>query len=129
MKCFYSGNDAVGLCKACGRGLSLAHLTELPRGLACKGRCEEKTGDLIEAEDGNIQLRKSGMMKTMAKGSARATFVVACFFLLFGGILCFIYWHSRDFVSLAFGVALFAFGVFYIFRSRKLGAQIESAKF
>jgi hypothetical protein len=47
MKCYYTGHDAIGLCKACGRGLSLPAATEFPLGLACRGRCETEVQRLI----------------------------------------------------------------------------------
>ena len=42
MHCFYHQDlNAVGLCKACMRGLCADCATEVPNGLACPGRCEK----------------------------------------------------------------------------------------
>jgi hypothetical protein len=49
MKCFYSGADAVGICKSCGRGLARAAAAEFPQGLACRNRCEADVQRLIRA--------------------------------------------------------------------------------
>jgi hypothetical protein len=47
MNCFnHRDRPAIGLCKACGKGLCGDCLTELPNGLACKGSCE-KRADLL----------------------------------------------------------------------------------
>lgn len=43
MKCFYDPTqDAVGPCKSCDRGSSPDHLTDLGKGLACRGEDDVK---------------------------------------------------------------------------------------
>ena len=51
MKYFYSGADAVGICKSCGRGLALPFAREFPKGLACRDRCEAEVERLIRASE------------------------------------------------------------------------------
>jgi hypothetical protein len=55
MKCYYApSEDAIGVCKCCGRGLSHEFAVDLRKGLACKGRCEEDVKALIGLVERNI---------------------------------------------------------------------------
>lgn len=57
MNCFYHpSSPAVGLCKSCQRGLCPECAVELPRGLACRERCEEDARLRIAVEDRNLRL-------------------------------------------------------------------------
>jgi hypothetical protein len=44
LKCFYDGNEAVGICKYCGRGVCGDSSVTVGKSTACKGRCEEEVG-------------------------------------------------------------------------------------
>lgn len=47
MKCFYHGErDAVALCKSCQRGLCPDCVSDVPPGVACRGKCETEVGAL-----------------------------------------------------------------------------------
>lgn len=57
MNCFYHPSaPAVGLCKSCQRGLCPECAVELPRGLACRGRCAEDARLRIAVENRNLRL-------------------------------------------------------------------------
>jgi hypothetical protein len=46
VKCFYDANEAVGICKNCGRGVCEDSGVTLGKSLACKGRCEDEVGTI-----------------------------------------------------------------------------------
>ncbi len=103
MKCFYSGTDAVGICKSCGRGLALPFATEFPKGLACANRCEAdverliRAGEAVSAGSGSsaINTAVSGVFSALAGGGfiyftggfiegLSLTNFMGCAFILFG---------------------------------------------
>jgi hypothetical protein len=52
MHCFYHPErEAVGLCKSCSKGICTECAVDLDRGLACRGRCEDKVRKIIEVTD------------------------------------------------------------------------------
>ena len=56
MKCYVHPNvDAVGICRACYRGLCHDCAKEFRRSLACRDRCEDRVGILLDAEDANMK--------------------------------------------------------------------------
>jgi hypothetical protein len=60
MNCFYHQDHvAVGVCKSCGKGLCRECATDLGKGLACKGRCEEDVEGVIQLVERNVLLMKS----------------------------------------------------------------------
>jgi len=83
MKCFYSGADAVGLCKSCGRGLSLAAATEFSKGLACKNRCEADVQRWILLIEVNDKLADAAAATLR---SQRVTTTVSAAFSILAGI-------------------------------------------
>ncbi|KAB2965253.1 MAG: hypothetical protein F9K16_02425 [Thermoanaerobaculia bacterium] len=57
MNCFYHPSvAAAGLCKSCQRGICPECAVELPRGLACRKRCEEDARLRVALEDRNLRL-------------------------------------------------------------------------
>ncbi len=95
MKCFYSGADAVGVCQACGRGLSLAHLTEFPLGLACKGRCEKSVEGYIRILEENIQIQEEGTMKKILSTSGQGLLVNGIITVCMG--VAFVVWGKMSY--------------------------------
>ena len=54
MNCYFSPDSpAVGICKSCGRGLSLEYAADVGNGLACKGSCEERVNLINRIIDNN----------------------------------------------------------------------------
>ena len=83
MKSFYDPTqDAVGSCKSCGRGLSHEHLTEMDKGLACKGRCESDVHSLTGLIDRNIS--SSAATNQILKRSSSAGYGSGVFLTLMG---------------------------------------------
>jgi hypothetical protein len=57
MKCFYHPQqDALGICRACGKGLCGQCVVDLDRGLACRDRCEDSVKQLIAATDQQLRI-------------------------------------------------------------------------
>lgn len=62
MRCFYhQDKEAVGVCRSCGKGVCIECAVDLGKGLACRGRCEENAGAIIQLVDKNIQLSSTPM--------------------------------------------------------------------
>ena len=59
MKCFnHPENDAIGICKACGRGLCRYCVVEVGLSCSCKGECERVVAtmnDLLEKSRTRLQ--------------------------------------------------------------------------
>ena len=85
MKCFYDGTqDAVGVCKSCGKGISSDYAVDLGKGLACKGHCEEDVRALIALIDSNLSMRATS--QTLILGSGRAGILGSLFIFLMGAM-------------------------------------------
>ena len=56
MNCFnHPELPALGICKSCGKGLCRDCITEVPDGLACKNRCEDRVLFINRIIDSNKQ--------------------------------------------------------------------------
>jgi len=56
MRCFYhQDREAVGVYKACGKGICAECAVDLGEGLACKTRCEDQSRKIIELVDRNLE--------------------------------------------------------------------------
>ena len=85
MKCFtHHEADAVGVCKACGKGLCVACAVDLARGLACRDRCEAHVQDLIRLVDNNMRL--SPASQAVLGKQPRAYLASGAFQILAGGL-------------------------------------------
>lgn len=61
MRCFqHPDQDAVGICKSCGKGLCGACAVDLRKGLACRASCEEDVRGLIQLIEANMQISPVG---------------------------------------------------------------------
>jgi hypothetical protein len=124
MKCFYDlSKDAVGTCKSCGRGISFDHLTDMGKGLACKGRCEDDVKALISLIDRNIasssatsQILKRG--SNTGYGSATFLTVMGLIFTLTG-----LREPRMDF-TLYLGIGFLAYGVWTFIRVYKYASIV-----
>mgnify|MGYP003922110541 CR=1 FL=1 len=115
MKCFkHREENAVGLCKSCGRSLCPDCYTEVGDSLCCKGKCEEKVKILNSMIEKNSQILSTS--NQAMKSAAKFSLMMGILFMGFGA------WHlSNDRGSLSyFLLALGAgFVVNGILRSRK----------
>ena len=124
MKCFYaSTEDAIGICKSCGRGLSAGHLTEMDKGLACRDRCEDEVKSLIalieqdsSSSDPTNQILKRSSLT--AYGSGVFLTVMGIVFTLKG-----LSDPRLDFI-LYLGVGFIAYGSWTFVRARRYAAII-----
>lgn len=56
MNCFnHPELPALGICKSCGKGLCRECISEVPDGLACKNRCEDRVRFINRILDSNKQ--------------------------------------------------------------------------
>ncbi len=119
MKCFYSDADAVGICKSCGRGLSLSFASEFPQGLACRNRCEADVQRLI---------RLSGAAADGPGGTASNTAVSGVFSILAGGAFIYFAGGFSGGVSLTnfMGGAFFLFGLYSVIRALVIAKRNRS---
>jgi hypothetical protein len=119
MKCFYSEAQAVGTCKSCGRGLSLAFASEFPKGLACKNRCEDDVQRLIELIERNQKI--SGTSSSLVRTSATSTAVTGLFLIFVGAVFIYFLWDQQ---SMQFGMLLGGgmtlYGLYFIVRAIRL---------
>jgi hypothetical protein len=116
MKCFYSGADAIGTCKSCGRGLSLAAATEYPHGLACKNRCEAVVQELLAAG-----LKQKEAAAALAKSSQVTTAASGLFSILAGGGFLYFNRYSPGLNLINFmGGAFILFGLYSCIRAVRL---------
>jgi NAD(P)-dependent dehydrogenase (short-subunit alcohol dehydrogenase family) len=125
MKCYeHLSEEAVGVCLSCGRGLCRACAADAHGGLACRGRCEERVGLLLKAQDESFKV----LAQTMATserllGLARKGFGgVAMFVLIIGvGFVAFGHrdWERMWVIALA-GYVFMAFAAMILIGSRWL---------
>ena len=121
MKCFYSQTDAIGICRSCGRGLSLEFATEYPKGLACKSRCEEDVEALIAMVD------RSTKISATSASIVRSNWVsvlVSAVFLLILGVGFFYETRGREGFDLGrfLAVSFSGYGCYLIYRAIKIRA-------
>ena len=107
MRCFYHPDqDAVGMCKNCGRGLCPQSLAEVENGLACKGRCEEQVRAINMVQDRS---------RRMVQRSHPVNIVLSALIgLLFAGVglVTVFYGGPVGFFIMAVGAIIFASGAY-----------------
>lgn len=96
MKCFkHREENAVGLCKSCGRSLCPDCYTEVGDSLCCKGKCEEKVRILNSMIEKNSQILSTS--NQAMKSAAKFSLMMGILFMGFGA------WHlSNDRGSLSY---------------------------
>lgn len=123
MKCFHNtAEDAVGTCKSCGRGLSVAHAVEFPKGLACKNHCEKDVENLNALIDNNVAMR--GASATLVRGSASTFYASFVLYIVMAG--GFIWMGTRlespgpiFYIGLGFG----GFAIYTLIRALKVSKE------
>lgn len=81
MKCYYHPEkDAVALCKSCHRALCRDCASEVPNGVACKGKCEEEAMFLNE-----MVQRNKGLYAKTANTYYRSALINLIMALVFAG--------------------------------------------
>ena len=115
MQCFnHEDRSAVGLCKACGKGLCRECAADLGHGLACKGVHEDKVTSL------NQITTKSAEIYDAAPKNA---LIAPVFVLIMGAVFVgsgFYYGAGRSSLSTTMGVLFVVFGLVTLVRNRAL---------
>ena len=125
MKCYYApSEDAIGVCKCCGRGLSHEFAVDLGKGLACKGRCEEDVKALIGFVERNIaaSVRADEILRRSAGTSIWSSVfsvITGSFFVGFG-----IYNGVETFTT-GMGAIFVIYGIASLLRSRRFSQLVK----
>lgn len=65
MICFkHNQNQAIGLCKSCGKAVCPDCVIEFPKGLACSKECEEDAKELVEMNERGKKIYGIGEFKS-----------------------------------------------------------------
>ena len=111
MNCFnHPELPALGICKSCGKGLCRDCLAEVPDGLACKNRCEDRVGFINRIIDGN----KQALAAANRHVRSGAIFAIASglIFCAFGFLPYFIAGQKTALFLGVVGIVLLASGLF-----------------
>jgi hypothetical protein len=113
MKCFtHQAKEAVGVCKACSKGICAECAADLGHSIACKSSCEEQAHLLDSAIQRSI---------TVLKSSKRYANLTPAFLAVMGLLFAFygIYRYPRSEFSLTMGIGFLVFAGIYYFVMRK----------
>ena len=123
MKCFYHHeNDALGLCKNCGKGLCSQCVVDIGDGLACPGRCEEQ----VRANNELMQRSRKSFSTagTIYTGTGGSTIILGLiFFALDFGLVSQGLLPSNRLLRLfllGIGLLLFVGGIGYLIAGKKI---------
>jgi hypothetical protein len=110
MNCFHHpAVAAVGVCRACGRGLCPACLGDYPRGITCRGKCEARTAVLDRLVDRN---REAARAANAAWGvQTTLTLVLGAAMLLLGAVLAVTSGWATGLLWLIFGAVFVGTGL------------------
>ena len=107
MRCFnHHDNDAVGLCRACGRGLCPDCVAEVEKAVACRNRCEADVATILTINRNSLQF---------ARGTKQAHYLAPTLIVILGGVMTMLGLSFKGFdlavfagaVGVAIGIALF----------------------
>jgi hypothetical protein len=125
MKCFYHHDrDALGTCKACGKGLCDDCLEDFGKGLACRDRCEEHVRRLIALIDHNLRVAPAARSTMRAN---RAVFLGLAVFVFIAGAFFTVLalTDSRIWFIAIIGGVLVAFSVFLFIKAWQMPHRFE----
>jgi hypothetical protein len=89
MHCFnHSSTPAVGVCKACQKGLCAECAVDVGGGIACKDSCETYVAELNEMNERNLKIYGIGKYKTRMPSSG----------VLLWGVLSILLWAVVGYV-------------------------------
>ena len=85
MKCFnHHADDAVAICKSCGKALCPQCAVALPNGIACKNSCEDRVNMLNQMIDNNNKVIAT--TNTNLKSSAVFSIILGALFVSMGSL-------------------------------------------
>lgn len=109
MQCFYhSSTPAIGICKACLRGVCKDCAAELDGGLACRGKCEQEATNLIKYVRESV--RRGDLQIAMTDSYRKNAFYPPLLLLTVGA--AYMYW---SYTTEGLGSAGLVGGLFLIF--------------
>ena len=120
MNCFYHNQQqAIGLCKACSRGLCSDCATDLDHGLACKNKHEQRVNEL------------ETIISMSAKAHADAPknlLLLPAFFIFMGSVFAgFALYQGEKIGSFptVMGLGFIFFGLLFFVRNRKIYSRSD----
>lgn len=119
MNCYYhTSNPAVGLCKACGRGICNECATDIENGLACTGKCEARAKLINELTDWSEAVRNKGFSTTSKafRDNALGMGAQGAIFAVIGAIGLRL--HPAAFILIALGLIYIFWGLMSYRRSK-----------
>ena len=120
MKCFYhTDRDAVGICKACNKGICRECAEDLGHSIACKNSCIEKAECIEHIIDNN-----SVTFKTHSKN----VFFMPSFFGFMGAVMLVVGLQKSDLMnfSVVMGLGFIFFGVLMFFINKKWASKLKN---
>ena len=115
MNCFnHPETPAIGICKACSKGLCLACATDLGYGIACKAKHEQRVDDLEMILSKNIQAFSD---------ASKNQFIIPALFLFMGFVFAgFGLYKGEGLISIpvVIGGGFIFFGLLLLIRNRKI---------
>ncbi|WP_223669078.1 hypothetical protein [Kangiella shandongensis] len=120
MKCYsHINKEAVGVCRACTKGICVDCSYDTGHGLACKESCEHEVDELQELVQRNKQIYSIGQKAPLIPSGAMVYFM---FTLIFAGWSIYLYITKGviEPVSLMMGIGMGLIGVYVVFKNRKL---------
>lgn len=107
MKCFYnSKEDAVAICKVCGKGLSIKYLKDTDNGIVCmEGKCDS---DMEKTQK---------MMNTLQNKSSQNLGIITNFIFGLAAIIFSIGFYGMAGNSFIFAFSFMLIGITFVIRS------------
>jgi hypothetical protein len=105
MNCYYSPSQpAIGICKACGKGLSAEYAVDVGFGLACKNSCEERVRTINSMIDTNSKVM--AVANTQLRRNTIFTIIVGLLFIVLGYFMGLPSGQPTAFIFTALGLAV-----------------------
>lgn len=120
MKCYsHLNKEAVGVCKACSKGVCIDCSSDMGNGLACKGSCEQEVMEVNEVVERNKQIYSIGQKAPLIPSGAMIYFM---FTLMFIGWAAYRYFNLGiiDFFSIIMATGFGLIGLYVTYKNRKL---------
>lgn len=98
MRCYnHHENEAIGICRFCGRGLCPGCAIEVEKAVACRDRCESEVATILSLNRNALQF---------AKSTKQARYLAPTMLIVVGGVLT-----ALGLMYRGFDLAIFAGGV------------------
>jgi len=120
MKCYiHHGEEALGICKSCNKGLCSDCAIDVGNGIACKNSCEQAVHDINE-----MILKSKGIYQKTSGAYYRAAAIYSLFGLVF---VIYSYFNSiLASLLLPISIIFFVGMIFTIYSGMKMSRKEES---